>query len=114
MHETKTDMQFLQIKESKEERRNDEYYKATFDTCFIKMDKRGTKKYGKRVVVTTLNEYKQLHNLDVFGPQDAKIMSCQEKYIALRYVNLIKEKRCGKIKGRTCTDGSHRRTYIPR
>jgi len=33
---------------------------------------------------------------------------------ALRAINLIKEKRCGKIKGRTCADGSSQRKYVPR
>ena len=41
-------------------------------------------------------------------------MSCQEKYRAIRSVTLSKEKRCDKIKGRTCADGSCQRTYIPR
>ena len=34
-------------------------------------------------------------------------------YRLLRAVNIIKEKRCGKIKGRTCEDGSLQSTYIP-
>ena len=61
-----------------------------------------------------LNKYKQLHNLDVFGPQYTTILSRQEKYRALRAVNLIKEKRCGKIKVRMCVDGSRQCNYIPR
>ena len=32
----------------------------------------------------------------------------------LRAINLIKEKRCGKIKGRTCADGSSQHKYVPR
>ena len=59
-----------------------------------------------------LNEYKQLQKIDVFGPQDATIMSHQEKYRELRAINLIKEKQCVKIKGRMCADGIHQRTYI--
>ena len=31
---------------------------------------------------------------------------------ALDAVNLIKEKRCGKIKGRTCANGSKQRQYL--
>ena len=37
----------------------------------------GIKTYGKRVVVAMLVENKQFHNLGVFGPQDAAIMSLQ-------------------------------------
>ena len=69
--------------------------------------------WKKRAVVAMLNEYKQLHNLGVSGPQDATIMSFQEKYGALRAVNLNKEKRWGKIKGRTCAYEIRQRTYIP-
>ena len=61
-----------------------------------------------------LNEYKKLNNLDVFGPQYATIMFRQENFRALRYVNLIKENRCGKITGRACADGIRQRTYIVR
>ena len=64
------------IKEPKGERWTDEYYKATVDTCFNQMGiKKEIKTYGKREVVAMLNEYKQLHNLDVFGPQYTTIMS---------------------------------------
>ena len=76
----------------------------------------GTKKeiktYGKRVAVALLNKYKKLHNFDVFGPQDATIMYCHEKYSALRDVNLIKENRCSKIKKSKCLDGTCQHTYI--
>ena len=72
----------------------------------------GVKTHEKRTVVSMFNWYKQLHNLDVFGAQDATIISLQEKYRALRGVNLIKEKRCGKIKERTCADGIRQLTYI--
>ena len=77
-------------------------------------DKKGIKTYGKMSVVAMSNEYKKLHNLDVFGTQDAIIISHKEKYRALRAVNLIKEKRCGKIKGRTCAYGSRQHTYTLR
>ena len=79
---------------------------------FTQMGKKGIKTYGKRLVVAMLNKYKQLKNLDVFGPQDATVMYRQEKYRSLRAFNLIKENRCGKIKGRTGTDGIHQHTYI--
>ena len=39
-------------------------------------------------------------------------MSLQEKYSALRAVNLIKENRCVKIKVRTCIDESRQHIYI--
>ena len=39
----------------------------------------GINTYGKREVVDMLNEYKQFHNLDLFGPQDTTIISLQGK-----------------------------------
>ena len=39
-------------------------------------------------------------------------MSREEKKRALEAVNIIAEKRCGKIKGRTCADGSKQRRYL--
>ena len=76
--------------------------------------KKGIKTYGKRAVVAMLYEYKLLHKFDIFVTQDATIIYRQERYRALRTVNIIKENRCGKIKGRTCADGILQRTYIPR
>jgi len=38
----------------------------------------------------------------------------KQKRYTLRAINLINEKRCGKIKGRTCVDGSKQRSYIPK
>ena len=91
-YETNTVTQFFQIKEPKGWRLTDEYYKATVDTSFTHMGGGGggTNTYRKRAVVAMLNMYKQLHNLDVLGSQDATIMYRQEKYRALRDVNLIK------------------------
>ena len=57
------------MKERKEDRFTYDYYKATVDTRFT---------HVKRVVVAMLNEYKQLHNLGVFGPKYTTIMSHQE------------------------------------
>ena len=65
-------------------------------------------------VVAMLNEYKQLYNLDVFGTQYSTTTSRIEKYRGIRAVNLIKEKRYGIFKGRTCADGIRQHTYIPR
>ena len=74
----------------------------------------GVKTYGNRALVAMFNDYKQFHNLGIFGPQDATIMSLQGKHRALRAFNIMKEKRCSKIKGRMCADGIFQRTYIPR
>ena len=42
----------------------------------------------------------------VVGPQDASVLTDEEKRRALEAVNLIKEKRTGNLKGRICANGS--------
>ncbi len=39
-------------------------------------------------------------------------MTAKDKTEALDAINLIAEKRCGKIKGRTCANGSRQRKYV--
>ena len=69
----------------------------------------GIKKHGDRAVEALLEEFCQLDDKGVFEPKDAKILTGQQKRDALRAINLIKEKRCGKLKGRTCADGRSQR-----
>ena len=59
-------------------------------------------------------EYEQLNDLNVFESVNPDELTSDEKHKALRAINLIKEKRCGKIKGRTVADGRPTRKYIPR
>jgi hypothetical protein len=65
----------------------------------------GIKKHGERAVDALFKEFCQLDDKSVFLPVDAKSLTRDQKYKALRAINLIKEKRCGKLKGRTCADG---------
>ena len=48
------------------------------------------------------------------GRTDPDQLTPEMKRKALRVINVIKKKRCGKIKGRTCADGSSQRKYVPR
>ena len=59
-------------------------------------------------------EYEQLDYLTVLGRLPPEKITPEQKRKALRAINLIKEKRCGKLKGRICADGSTQRKYIPR
>jgi len=52
--------------------------------------------------------------MSVFGRVAYESLTVEEKKKALRAINLIKEKRCGKLKGRACADGSVQRVYVPR
>jgi hypothetical protein len=69
----------------------------------------GIKKHGQVAVDALFAEFSQLHDLGVFSPEDANLLSPQKKHKALRAINVIKEKRCGRIKGRTVADGSMER-----
>ena len=79
--------------------------------------KAGIKKFGDRAVAAMLSEYKQLNTgampgKPVFGCIDPTTLTYEEKRRALEAVNLIKKKRCGKIKGRTCANGSKQKRYL--
>jgi len=50
-------------------------------------------------------EFQQLHDMNVFEDMDPTLLTAQQKRSALRAINLIKEKRCGQIKGRSVADG---------
>ncbi len=76
--------------------------------------KQGIKLFGEKAIAAMLKEYKQLASLKVFGRAPAEMLTPENMKNALRAINLIKEKRCGKIKGRTCADGRPHRTIIPR
>jgi hypothetical protein len=72
----------------------------------------GIKKHGDRAVDALLAEFCQLDDKKVFTPMHMKNLTCKQKDNALRVINLIKEKCCGKLKGRTCADRrSHQGMY---
>ena len=55
---------------------------------------------------------KQLHDRMVIQPVDGNKLTGAEKKKALQYLMFLKEKRCGKIKGRGCADGRKQRLYM--
>jgi hypothetical protein len=58
-----------------------------------------------------MKEYSQLDDRTIFDPMNVKDLSHQEKANALNLITMVKEKRCGKIKGRACADGRKQRKY---
>ena len=79
--------------------------------------KEGIKKFGERAIAALFKEYNQLdkgarEGKPVLAPIDPDTLTTTQKRQALYAVNLIKEKRCGKIKGRTCADGSRQKRYL--
>ena len=73
----------------------------------------GLRKFGIRAAEALIIEWKQLDDLNVFEGVHYYTLTNEQRKKALRLVQLIKEKRCGKIKGRTCADGRPQRAYIP-
>ncbi|KAI2506284.1 Reverse transcriptase (RNA-dependent DNA polymerase) [Fragilaria crotonensis] len=55
-------------------------------------------------------EFAQFEDLDVYEVVDPKTLTVEEKRAALRALNLLQEKRCGKLKGRTVADGRKQRS----
>ena len=79
--------------------------------------KRGIKKFREHAISAIMKEFLQLDQGAVPGkhvvePSNAMNLSVNEKSKALEAVNIITEKRCGKIKGRTFTDWSKQRCYL--
>ena len=66
----------------------------------------GIKKHGRKAEEALMNEFAQLEELNVYEPLDPNTISREQRKGALRAINLIKEKRCGRLKGRTVADGS--------
>jgi hypothetical protein len=71
--------------------------------------KAGIKKHGQVAIDALFEEFAQLHDLGVFEPQQASKLSSPERRAALRAISVVKEKRCGRIKGRTVADGRPQR-----
>ena len=65
----------------------------------------GIKKHGQKAVDALFKEFCQLDEKSVFAPLHAKDLTPEQRTQALRAINLIKEKRDGGLKGRSCADG---------
>ena len=72
---------------------------------------KGLKVFGKAGVTAVLSELQQLHDRKVLEPKGGELTK-QQKRDALRYLMFLKQRRCGRIKGRGCADGRKQREYI--
>ena len=89
----------------------DKIYKYIFGHIMTQMTAAASiKKHGQAAVDGLLQEFCQLDSKNVFEPLDASTLTASQKRESLRAVNLIKEKRSGKLKGRTCADGRSQRS----
>jgi hypothetical protein len=74
----------------------------------------GLKKHGKFAQMALLKEFTQQRDLDVYEILDPLGLTHEKKVMALRALNLIKEKRNGDLKGRTVADGSKQKGLYPK
>ena len=79
--------------------------------------KEGLRKHGSRAFAALLKEMKQLHDgampgKPVIMPIAHDDLTKKEKREALEAISLLKEKRDGKIKCRTCANGKKQRRYV--
>ena len=72
----------------------------------------GIKRHGQKAIDAMMKEFAQLNDKGTFVPVDVSKLSKKDKMEALNLITMIKQKRCGKIKGRACADGRKQRRYI--
>ena len=78
--------------------------------CMTQMSaKKGIRMFGEKALEAMAKEYAQLDQLTVFTPRDSGELDYEQRRNSLNIIDLIKEKRCGKIKGRTVVDGRGQR-----
>ena len=75
------------------------------------------KKYEKKVVASMVKEYNKMDKGEMGGnpvvtPIYPEKLSYEDKRMALEKVNITKDKRKGKIKGRKCADGSKKKCNL--
>ena len=96
---------------------SDAYDKA-LHVMFIQMSAhKGIKLFGERAIAAIVKELKQLNDGVIPGnpviePIPFDKQTNQDKKEALEAVNIITEKRTGKIKGRMCANGSRQQKYL--
>mmetsp|Transcript_26947 Transcript_26947/g.39879 ORF Transcript_26947/g.39879 Transcript_26947/m.39879 type:complete len:200 (-) Transcript_26947:1357-1956(-) len=92
--------------------------RSTVNVTFTQMSaKKGMKLLGESAVAAMFKELKQLDQGPMPGkpvvqPVNVDELSAEVKERAMEAVNLIKVKRCGIVKGRTCANGSKQRQYL--
>ena len=71
--------------------------------------KAAIRKHGKAAEDAMIAEFAQMEDLNVYEPVHAHLLTREQKRRALRAITLVKEKRCGRLKGRTVADGRSQR-----
>jgi hypothetical protein len=74
--------------------------------------KKGLQVFGEAGAKAIISEMTQLDVMDVIEPKMANMLTKTGKRAALEYLMFLKQKHCGKIKGRGCADGRKQRLYM--
>jgi hypothetical protein len=67
--------------------------------------KSGLRKFGAQGETAAISELTQLHVMDTWTVMDPMKLTREDRTKALLLLLFLKEKRCGKIKGRACVNG---------
>jgi hypothetical protein len=103
-------MQFLQSAVEKADTNPGDLFEYVTHFMFNQMSaKKGIAKHGDKAIAAQLTEFSQLEDKEVYEGIHVNDLTPTERRGALRAINLIKEKRSGKIKGRMVADGSTQR-----
>ena len=73
--------------------------------------KKGLKQFGTAGADAIMKELKQIVHRKVMEGRKSGELTTAQKKAALKYLMFLKQKRCGKIKGRGCADGRKQRLY---
>ena len=73
---------------------------------------KGLKKFGERGRDAAMGEISQLHDRIVFWPRHKKDLTPEELEKIMESLIFLAEKRDGRVKARTCANGSVQRDYI--
>jgi hypothetical protein len=92
------------------------HYNTTTLAMFIQTYSlnKGMKNFGQKGMDAAIKEMKQLHNRTVFEGIKVSHMTPLERKRAMESLLFLIEKRDGRIKARTCANGSMQREYIDR
>ena len=91
----------------------EDMFKKCVGICMNQMSaKAGIRKHGEEAVSAILKEFGQLENMKTFKPRHKHSLTKEQIAMAMRIITIIKEKRCGDLKGRSCVDGRPQRAYI--
>ncbi|GFH55457.1 hypothetical protein CTEN210_11933 [Chaetoceros tenuissimus] len=71
--------------------------------------KKGIEMFEDEAVNALFKELAQLVDMSTFKPRKAEDLTRAQKRAALQAINLIKRKRCGKLKGRTVANGKQQK-----